>query len=182
VKRSVYFVLSLAVLSPASFAAAPGPQPSDDAARLQRTLKAVRDVGVAGFSWLTDKIGDDPNLEEGRSIVTVEGATLDWSQCPLISHSDLVKILVPNFIYEVPSVDGWGNPLEFCLNRKNLLTHSYVLGVRSSGRDGKFESGSFKKGSFDPTDFDRDVVWLDGEFVAWPKGVVPAQRLPFQQH
>jgi hypothetical protein len=180
VNKMMSFVLGLAAMTMPAIPAvaaqpvttAPSTPPTAlESLKLQQTVRAVRETGVAGFAWLTDEIGDNPDLKPGRSIAAFDDAVIDWSKCPTISHSDLAKLLVPNHILEIPSVDGWGNPLEFCLSREDLLRHSYVLGVRSSGRDGKFENKPFKRGTFDPSDLDHDIVWLDGYSVAWPKGL-----------
>lgn len=169
---ALVFVLLCAVANPLEAAAAEGQQEPTDATRMQQSLAMVRDVGIAAFAWLTDKVGDDPNLEPGRSVASEDGAVIDWTQCPAISHAELVELLVPTRIQAVPAVDPWGNPLEFCLNQSNLLRASYVIGVRSAGRDGKFNSNSYERSTFEATNFDHDIVWLDGFLIASPKQAV----------
>ena len=45
------------------------------------------------------------------------------------------------------------------------------FGVRSRGRDGVAEGDAYTWGSFPPTEYDRDIVWMNGVFVTWPGGV-----------
>lgn len=169
-KRAVLGVLlTLIVLSEPPAAAANSAQsPDSDASKTERTIVAMRDVGASVFAWLTDNPAEPPPGVTPQRIGKVE--SVDWSQCPPISHSELTELLVPSHIPEVPRLDGWGNPFEFCLNRANLFVGTYLVGIRSSGRDGKFEDKPFRPGSFDIRDYDHDIVWLDAFFVAWPEG------------
>jgi hypothetical protein len=75
--------------------------------------------------------------------------------------------LVPEYINEVPRHDGWGHELELCLEREVLAT-THGAGIRSPGRDGRFEGDGYTAGPFPPAEPDHDVVWMDGFFVAWP--------------
>jgi hypothetical protein len=128
----------------------------------------MRDVGASVFAWLTDNTPDEPPPGVvPQRIAKVE--TVEWSRCPRISHSDVARLLVPHYIREVPIVDGWGHPFEFCLNQANLFTGTYLVGIRCSGRDGQFDETPFRPGSFDSRDYDHDIVWLDAFFVAWPR-------------
>jgi hypothetical protein len=176
VKRTVLgMLLALVSLSqPLARAAGSKESPDPDVANTERTIVAMRDVGASIFAWLTDNYTEPPPGVTPQRIAKVE--SVDWTQCPRISHSQLTVLLVPQYIHEVPSLDGWGHPLEFCLNRANLFTGTYLVGVRSSGRDGQFEDTPFPPGAFDPRDYDRDVVWLDAFFVAWPQGSEPLHR------
>ena len=41
--------------------------------------------------------------------------------------------------------------------------------IRSAGRDGQFEGDQYTIGAFEVTDYDRDIVWINGFFVRWPQ-------------
>ena len=69
----------------------------------------------------------------------------------------------------MPRHDGWGNDLEFCLEREDFSRTKLILGVRSPGRNGAFEGAGYLPGAFAAADFDADVVWLDGFFARWPE-------------
>ena len=73
---------------------------------------------------------------------------------------------MPVYIDELPVAGLWGHPYEFALN-EDLLAPA-VMSVRSPGRDGVFEGNRYFFGPFGLEEFDRDVVWADGYFIAWP--------------
>ena len=138
-----------------------------DRAAQKRTVADIRNVGTAMFSWLTDQVGaaaagqsqSDPG-KPGKKVVIAE--------YPRISHAELAKILVPQYLQSLPEKDGWGHPYEFFLNVKHV-TDPHVMGIRSAGRDGRFISGEYPNQGFDPDQFDEDIVWFDGYFVRWPQ-------------
>lgn len=100
------------------------------------------------------------------------GPAVDLKDYKMISLAEATKLLVPQYIQSVPEVDGWGHPYEFYVNVDDVLAQQ-VMAIRSPGRDGKFEGLRYKVQSFTRDDFDRDIVWADGFFVAWPQS--PAQ-------
>jgi hypothetical protein len=144
-------------------AGATGEAPKTDPEAQKRTIADLRNVGTAMFSWLTDQVGA---AAAGQS-QTPEPASANLSDYPAISREDLAKILVPNYIQEVPELDGWGHPYEFHLNTANPLAPK-VMAVRSPGRDGQYSGDTYKIGPFGPERFDDDLVWVDGFFVQWP--------------
>ncbi len=48
-----------------------------------------------------------------------------------------------------------------------------LSGVRSTGKDGVFEGTSNTPGAVPTAQHERDLVWLDGKFVTWPKHTTP---------
>ena len=133
-----------------------------DPARQKQTIADMRNIGTAVMVWLTDQVSA---AAAGQS-TTPE--SYDLSDLPVTSSADLEELLVPTYIQELPTEDGWGNPLEFRLT-ENVMA-AQVFSVRSPGRDGEWdvEGGEYEIGPFEPTDFDRDIVWADGFFVRWP--------------
>jgi hypothetical protein len=93
---------------------------------------------------------------------------MDLAEYPEISRVDLQTILVPDYMQEVPELDGWGHPYEYYLNVANPLAQK-VMGIRSPGRDGVFAGSLYEVDGFDPNDFDQDIVWFDGFFARWPQ-------------
>lgn len=121
------------------------------------------------FSWLVDAIESaDASAAEDPAD---DGKSIDWSRCPAISYDELAALLVPAYTKELHRRDGWGHPFEFCVNRDHLGASRYVVGVRSPGRDGRWEGDGYPIGRFEPEDVDRDLVWLDGFFITWPEAV-----------
>lgn len=133
-------------------------------AAAKATVTTVREVGSALYYWVLDHT--NRNVEaDGEA-----PAKPRWSACPPLAYEEAQRLLVPQYIAELPRTDGWGNDLELCLARERLQVGAHlVVGVRSAGRDGQFEGDEYSTGAFDPADYDRDVVWLDGYFVTWPQ-------------
>lgn len=176
----------------------PSPEdPDGDAARQRVSLERARHAGEAMTEWLryadalaaasttatasrgaaetrieTAIEAEVPPAAAGEPAAPDEPTTADWSRCPAVSHEELAAALVPDFLDELPRTDGWGHPLEFCLEPAGAATGTdeprYRLGVRSPGRDGRFDSGDYAVGGFPPDSFDRDLLWLDGFLVTWP--------------
>jgi hypothetical protein len=123
----------------------------------------IRNVATAMMAWQLDNRPEDlSETQDGQE-------RLDWSRCPPISHPDLVRLLIPDYIREVPARDAWGNRLEFCLRTSGSPATSYVLGVRSAGPDGAFEGATYSPGPFPALQLQYDIVWLDGFFMRWPE-------------
>ena len=135
-------------------------------AKQRSTVAEIRSLGNAWFSWLTDEIS-----------ASAAGAsqTFDFgSLAESLSASEMAAILIPSttmfYIREVPARDGWGHPFEYSWSGDVLTTH--VIGIRSLGRDGLPGPGGdpYTLGPFNATQYDEDIVWLDGFFVHYPAG------------
>ncbi|HKV06643.1 MAG TPA: DUF2059 domain-containing protein [Thermoanaerobaculia bacterium] len=133
--------------------------------RQKRTISDIRNTGTAMFSWLTDQVGA---AAAGQSQTEKKTPPVDLENYPPISHEELEKILVPDYLQELPKTDGWGHPYEYYLNVKDPMAQQVMM-IRSPGKDGKFSDGPYSVGAFEPADFDEDIVWADGFFVRWPQ-------------
>jgi hypothetical protein len=129
----------------------------DDANRQRQTVADIRNTGTAMFSWLTDQIGSG-----------AAGDTVSLANYPQVTHADLVRVLVPQYMQEVPTRDGWGHLYEYHLNTGNPLAPQ-VMSIRSPGRDGIFSASLYTVEKFIPSNYDEDIVWADGFFVRWPQ-------------
>ncbi len=130
---------------------------SPDQVAQEATIKRIRDLGTAVMSWFTDAV----SASDGRQV--------DVADYSAISHGALVNLLVPLYISDVPTKDGWGRRFEFFLplDDQGLLASSVVL-IRSPGREGIFDHDVYVAGAFADDAFDEDIVWADGYFVRWP--------------
>lgn len=137
----------------------------DDRAALKRTVADIRNVGTAMFSWLTDQ---DTEADEQSPSEKKVSPRADLNKYSHLSHQELEKILVPEYLQSLPATDGWGHPYEYYLDAVSP-GGSQVLAIRSAGRDGKFSATEYEVGPFSPEDFDEDIVWMDGYFVRWPQ-------------
>jgi hypothetical protein len=183
----VLAVAALPALAGGAKKAAEKPEalPLDDGAAQKRTVADLRNAGTALFSWLTDQV-DDPTSETEADASAgcgpvnpdkKEAAKLvDLVNIPEISWEELRKILVPQYLVELPRNDAWGNPFEYRLNVANVLCPQ-VIAIRSAGADGRFDTnGMYEVGSFEPDEMSEDLVWSDGFFVRWPQRPDPAKE------
>lgn len=136
---------------------------ANDASR--QTVSAVRDAGTLLVSWVLDH---SDAAASAQSAGSEPHTRWTWSACPSIPYEEARGLVDPRFAERFPRVDGWGHELQFCLRREDLTAPRYVVGIRSPGRDGHFEGDTYSDGEFPADQLDRDVVWLDGVFVAWP--------------
>lgn len=124
----------------------------------RKTVQDLRNVGTAMMSWQIDHESGNAGSSCAGVLAVFGGA------CPLATRAQVVAILVPQYIPEVPEKDGWGNPYQFLLDLERA-----AIGMRSPGRDGKYEAGEYSSSKFPPADYDRDLVWRNGFFVRWPQ-------------
>ncbi len=130
-------------------------------AKQKRTVADIRNTGTAMFSWLTDQVGA---AAAGAAGTVTMGSYASITE----SYLDSTAGLVPQYMQDVPTVDGWKNPYDYYLNTANPLAQQ-VMAIRSLGRNKTEESSSYSVTSFEPTDYNQDIVWADGFFVRWPQ-------------
>lgn len=138
--------------------------PGSDLDRAQATMGRMLEVGRALHAWARDT-----RLERGRrQPPTRPPREVRWDRCPDVGHAELVQLLVPAYLREVPEEDSWGRPLQFCVDRR-LSGASQQYGVRSAGSDGEWEDDPYRVGGFPETRLSSDLVWMDGYFIRWPE-------------
>jgi general secretion pathway protein G len=135
----------------------------------KRTVTDMKTVGTCWMSWVTDQVGASAAGSTTRSY--------DINQLTQIPAADLFQTLYQSqdFFYcqDIPGYDGWGYGLEYFRNTATVLGDT-AIAIRSSGRNGIFESDVYSVGPFVTTDYDQDMVWADGLFIRYPSGVVAA--------
>lgn len=125
-------------------------------AKQKRTMAEARLIGGSMMAWLTD-----------QATAGAAGKTVNMSSYTPVTATRLSSILVPQYIPDIPELDGWKKPYSYYLD--TVPPHDrHVMGIRSAGRGNIFESNSYTAGAFEPTDYDQDIVWVDGFFVRWP--------------
>lgn len=147
---------------------------------LRDTVRSVREVGDAMVEWIMDTVlnpSDTPPVpddgEEEAWQVRQEGKKAQVYR--RISHDQLTHLLVPKYLQEVPSTDGWGHAFEFAVNTD--LMETTVLSIRSPGQDGQFDTESYLIGPFSMDEADHDIVWTDGYFSRWPDADTPPHAI-----
>ena len=126
----------------------------------KKTMADARLVGGAMMGWLTDQVG--------AAAAGAQTTVVDLAQYEVITPTALANELVPKYIQAIPSYDGWKRPYDLYLDTVPPIEDK-VLGIRSRGRDGEATSDTYISGAFEPTNYDEDVVWVDGFFVRWPQ-------------
>lgn len=123
-------------------------------ARQERTIDDLRKLGHAWMAWQFDMMSaaNPPKLP------------------PHPTAKDLEAVLTPEYIQEIPAVDGWQNKLELTLSSQRTSVGVNSISIRSPGADGVFEEFPQEPKAFLPTDYDHDLVWQDGYLLTWPEG------------
>ena len=129
----------------------------------KRTMADIHIMGTAMFSWLTDQVGA---AAAGASATSVDLATYGTAIAP--SDATLQSSLVPQYLQEIPQLDGWKNPYDYYLKFTDPHARQ-VMAIRSRGRDNVAQGSSYTVTAFEPTDYDKDLVWADGFYVQWPQ-------------
>ncbi len=129
-------------------------------AKQKRTMADMKLAGTAMMAWLTDQAG-------GAAAAGASRTQIDLSEIPPKDASSIASVLVPNYIQAVAETDAWGREMDYHL-AVSEPNAEHVLAVRSAGRDGANSGSEYATGPFDPTDYDQDIVWVDGGFIRWP--------------
>ena len=130
-------------------------------AKQKRTVADMRNTGTAMFSWLTDQVGA---AAAGGAGTVVMGSYTTITE----SYLDSTQGLVPQYMQDVPSLDGWKNSYFYFLN-VTTPSSANLMAIASGGRGGVPVVGPYTSTSFEPTDYDQDIVWANGFFVRWPQ-------------
>ena len=130
---------------------------------LHETLTAIRVAGTSLMSWWVDQ----PHVASPPRDPRQLPATFDWAGCRAVTAAEIRALVEPNYVVHLPVLDGWGYPLEFCLERDD--PDAILVGIRSPGSDGRFDSGPYQQGEFPRSDPARDVVYLNGFFFSYPE-------------
>ncbi len=131
-------------------------------AKQKRTVADERNIGTAMFSWLTDQVGA---AAAGSGATTVDLALYTGTA----NTVTLVRnLLVDQYIQAVPAEDGWKKPFVYKMKTGTAVLEENVLLIASGGRSGTPSLGVVTVAPFDPTDYDQDIIWVDGFFVRWP--------------
>lgn len=125
-----------------------------------RQKRTVADIRTIGMTW------------EARAGETIRynAAGFTFPTTPM-THGELSALLTPTYTRTLPTTDGWSRPLQFAVNAP-AGTAASVYGIRSSGRDGLYQT-TYTPGSTD--DPDCDIVYSAGSFVVYP-GVMQTDR------
>lgn len=113
--------------------------------RQKRTMADMRTVATALEAFAVDN----------NAYPTTDG----WVDC-----GELAGRLTPTYLKELPTKDGWGFPLRCWSDGQHYR-------LVSPGKDGqKDQDWSGKIEETQTSSFDNDIVFVDGQFMVYPKG------------
>ncbi|HVT02280.1 MAG TPA: prepilin-type N-terminal cleavage/methylation domain-containing protein [Thermoanaerobaculia bacterium] len=122
--------------------------------RGKKTMADMHSLGVALEARATDNGGYNA------------AGSFAWP-ANVLAYSDVVAELQPTYTKQIPMLDGWNRPFEFAVNQPlGSTTRADTYGIRSGGRDGVFEASYDTE---ETSNFDCDIVFTNGTFVAHPK-------------
>lgn len=121
--------------------------------------RTMADIRIAAVAW------------EARAVDTRQyNAAGAFTMLPQsVTYQQMMDMLVPTYVREVARTDGWNFPMEFVTDQAiGSATGAASYAIRSPGRDGKTEGNTYNGGP--TTEFDCDIVYTGGQFIAWPEG------------
>lgn len=87
-----------------------------------------------------------------------------------VTQDQLYELLSPTYIRYLPEKDGWDHRFEYSTDIAIGSGWANRYAIRSRGRDGAAQGTTYNPGAI--TDFDCDLVFSNGTFIAYPEGVV----------
>jgi len=127
-------------------------------AKQKRTMADMRSIATAWEARATDV-----------NRYNAAGTTAGLAQA--VTYTQLSGGLTPTYIKNLPEKDGWGKSYDFGTDvawGNGTGTAAQQYGIASAGRDGSM-ANSVTAGA--TTNFDCDIVYSNGSFVAYPEGV-----------
>lgn len=133
-----------------------------DLQAMKQSVQTIRNLGAALYERLEEI---DPSV-----VVSQSGPpeVMNWGDCRSVPAAEIGEILESMQDRELAFDDGWGHPLEFCLVEDSDSNSWYRVGIRTPGKDGKYQGTEYEPGPFLVTEVDRDIVWINGYFWTYP--------------
>ncbi|MCM2313647.1 MAG: zinc-ribbon domain-containing protein [Thermoanaerobaculia bacterium] len=131
----------------------------------KRTMADMRSVATAWEAYATDHNTYAPTDAIGSThpatLTDERGVMLEAAS--RIDASELENVLVPTYLRMLPQKDGWEREIELFVG-----SDGQEYAMRSSGKNGVAESEAYQAGPI--KNFDCDIVYALGEFIAYPEG------------
>ena len=119
-----------------------------DRSRQKRSMSDIRNLGIAVQTYSVDS----------------NFYPISTSMSTIASLDPVAMGIQPEHIKVAPTQDGWGGQYYYGSDAAGLGTHYTII---SYGKDRVVSSASAG-----PTgDFDCDIIFQEGTFVAWPEGL-----------
>ncbi|HEV2718929.1 MAG TPA: type II secretion system protein [Thermoanaerobaculia bacterium] len=137
----------------------------------------VAAIAIPNFMTAKNRAFQRKTMADLRMVSTaVEAYGADKNGYPPVkSFPELVGLLVPTYIRNIPQADGWGHLFRYaCTKMEDGNCTGYV--IASPGKDGVFTFNEEIRVTGTPTptpttNYDCDIVYSNGSFVQYPQGV-----------
>jgi type II secretion system protein G len=124
-------------------------------AKQKRTMADIRSIGTALEAYAVD-----------FNKYPAAAGSYAWpsglSAVPSTTIGSATGALSPTYIRTMPMKDGWNSYFKYAANTVKL---DYVLA--STGKDGTIDTTVILGPT---TDFNNDIIFADGQFIAFPEG------------
>jgi len=125
----------------------------------KRTMADMRAIATAWEARATDV-----------NAYSASGASFAWPGTD-VPNGTLVDLLTPTYIKSLPQSDGWSRGYGYAMDKDvGAANAAQVYGIRSQGKDGKWDANSYTVGS-ETSIFDCDIVYSNGSFIQAPAGI-----------
>ena len=75
----------------------------------------------------------------------------------------------PTYVRKLPMTDGWGHPFQYWSDGQNYVIVSPGKNGTREGDLASYRSSLEKPAAFPAHEKDRDIVFGNGSFAAWPE-------------
>jgi type II secretory pathway pseudopilin PulG len=123
-------------------------------------------IAIPNFLTAMNRSKQKRTMADMRTIGTVlEAYATDNRVYPAADSLDALRpLVVPKYIKQLPTLDGWTHPFRYAPRENG---YSLV----SAGSDGVFNQAPAEYTKGTTNKFDCDIVLSNGEFVVYPEGV-----------
>ena len=122
-------------------------------------------IAVPNLARAIERARQRRTMSDIRAVANaVSSYGVDFAQVPQVAEgtvSDILPYISPTYLRRKPTTDGWSNPLHY-------YGASLDYTVWSFARDGVQQSTLLFRAT---TNFDADIVMVNGIFVQWPEGM-----------
>jgi type II secretion system protein G len=147
-------------------------------------LIAVGIIGLLAAMVIANYFNAQNRAKQKRTMADMRGVALAWEArgadaksynaagftmpAAPITYVELVSLLSPTYMRNIPRFDGWGKDFDLAADQPVGGRAASEYAIRSAGRDGVFAGPSYTSGA--TTNLDCDIVYSGGQFIIWPEG------------
>ena len=132
-------------------------------AKQKRTMGDMRSAGTAAEAYAVD-FNHYPAAAAYTLPTSLTGQLPGVTfQAALASSKTFEQSVSPTYIRVLPLYDGWNSWFQYTTD-----TNNQDYAIYSNGKDGKQDTTLLLT---ETTDFNNDIIFVDGHFIQYPQGV-----------